>query len=167
MFENKNLGFIESPERPLRLFMQTSTSHQTNQVSTIKDNQDWSSSYKTFLASSNLNASSVECINHNIERLFLIFWENKAFEKAIEFIISMTSQENLLPTQVILKNLFISMMIGEERFSRYLYNSIYAYILNLILNNPPVSEELVRYYRGIFKKFEILVLFRLVLFLLG
>ncbi len=49
MFENKNLGFIKSPERPLRLFMQTSTSHQTNQVSTIKDNQDWSSSYKTFL----------------------------------------------------------------------------------------------------------------------
>ncbi len=164
MFEDGNFDLSVPTGKPLRFIIQASHENNTNHLA-IKTNQFWTSSFKAFLASSNLNASSVRCFDGNLESLFLNFWDHKYYEKAVDLITPVTSHDRLLPTQTVLKNLLNLMMIGEELFSRYLYNSIYTLVLNLILNYPPVCVDLIKYYRGLFKEAEIKTLFEFVLLL--
>lgn len=36
----------------------------------------------------------------------------------------------------------------------FLYNNIYTYMLNLLINNPPISSKLKRLYRKLFESID-------------
>lgn len=106
-------------------------------------------------------------MNLEVDHQFSVLWKNSAFNEAFHLIVD--TQE--MPTKNTL--LFLLKFIIEKqnktfkdnKYSFYdessnkntystIYNSVFSYLLNLILNNAPTSEDLIDLYCEAFKSLE-------------
>lgn len=125
-----------------------------------------SASYKTFLRCSNMHETKANTINQEIESLFFVLWQNNAFNEALNLLISLDSDE--VPTSAalvaMLKFLMDNPIKTKNNFTydsmdctvhQTIYNSIYSYILNLLLNHPPSNTGSIKLYSEVFKNLDL------------
>lgn len=119
------------------------------------------SSYKTLLLGVNMQETIPNTMDLEVECQFTVLWNNNAFYEALNLIISLDYDE--MPSKKILVSLFkffteksIKSKTGfsydsmDDNIYRTMYNSIYSYLLNLILNHPPINNKTISLYSEVF-----------------
>ncbi len=101
-----------------------------------------------------------------IESLFFIMWQNNVFVEALNLITSLSYNEK--PSSALLTALFKFLVDKSVKANssffydrkdnsthEIIYNTCYAYILDLLLNHPPSDSASIKFYSHVFKKLEL------------